>query len=160
MVQIELETITKEKKVYPRYLIKRTETIGEVTDVTSWSGTKTKTNKEQVKSEVKSEKIILTVLVQPDKVLQCWMNADVKKGSDPAYDTTSYTNLKKLGLLEDFTNQVKNAIESKITIDLTFVETYFRNKLKGKKITFVPETLVDKETKEEYSTIKTIEGFA
>lgn len=158
MVTIELENKEQEKKEFPKHLLERTLTIGEVTDVTSWSGTKIKTLKDKTTKEVKSEKIILTTQVG-DKIINCWMNADVKKGSDPAYNTQSYTNLENLGLLENFKTEVQKAIEQKINIDLSFVETYFRNKLKGKKIKFVPETITPKEGNK-YSVIQIIEGFA
>lgn len=158
MVTIELENKENEKKEFPKYLLERTLTIGEVTDVTSWSGTKTKILKDKTIKEVKSEKIILTTKVG-DKIINCWMNADVKKGSEPTYNTQSYTNLENLGLLENFKQEVQKAVEQKIQIDLPFVENYFRNKLKGKKIKFVPETIPTKDG-DKYSVIQIIEGFA
>lgn len=159
MVEISLENEKQEKKEYPKYLLERTLTVGEVTDVTSWKGTKTKNKKDGSKTEVSAEKIILTVLVQPDKVIQCWMNADVKKGSEAKYNTLSYTNLNKLGLLENFKEELTKAKANAIPIDLTYIEAYFKNKFKGKKIKFVPETVPSDDGKD-YSTVKTIEGFA
>jgi len=159
MVEISLENEKQEKKEYPKYLLERTLTTGEVTDVTSWSGTKEKKKKDGSKTEVQSEKIILTVLVQPDKIIQCWMNADVKKGSEAKYNTLSYTNLNKLGLLDNFKEELQKAKTNAIPIDLAYIEAYFKNKFKGKKIKFVPETVPADDGKD-YSTVKTIEGFA
>jgi hypothetical protein len=159
MVEISLENEKQEKKEYPKYLLERTLTTGEVTDVTSWAGTKEKKKKDGSKLEVKAEKIILTVLVQPDKIIQCWMNADVKKGSEAKYNTLSYTNLNKLGLLDNFKEELGKAKTNNIPVDLLFIEAYFKNKFKGKKIKFVPETVPADDGKD-YSTVKTIEGFA
>lgn len=157
MVQIELEDQEPKVKV-AKVLLDRTLTVGEVVEVNSWSGTKQKILKDKSTKEVKSEKIYLNVLVGKD-VVSCWMNADVKKGSEPSYNTLSYTNLENLGLISDFKEQVLAAANASITIDLKFVETYFRNKLQGKKIKFVPETITPKEGNK-YSVVQTIEGFA
>lgn len=158
MVTIDLESQPKEKKEYKNYLIERTLTTGKVINIDSWTGTKTKTKKDGSTETVPTEKIILTVQVGEIN-LSCWMNADIKKGSDPSYNTTSYNNLEALGLIPDFKEQVRLAVEQKIKIDLHFVESYFKAKLLNRDIKFVPETITPKDG-EKYSVIQTIEGYA
>lgn len=159
MVEISLEDQEPKVKV-AKTLLDRTLTIGKVIEIGSWSGTKQKIQKDKSTKEVKSEKIYLNVLVKDkEAIVSCWMNADIKKGSEPAYNTLSYTNLENLGLVKDFKEQVLAAANASHTIDIKFIETYFRNKLQDKDIKFVPETITPKEGNK-YSVIQTIEGFA
>ncbi len=159
MVEIQLESEEPRTKV-PTTLLERTLTTGEVIEVNSWSGTKTKTNKDKTTREVKSEKVYLNIQVGKD-IVSCWMNADVKKGSDPAYNTLSYTNLVNLKLLDNFKEEVMKAANASVIVDLKFVELYFKNKLLNKKIKFVPETRIAKDEKQtKFSVVETIEGFA
>lgn len=157
MVEISLEDQEPKVKV-AKTLLDRTLTVGEVIEVGSWAGTKQKVLKDKTTKEVKSEKIYLNVLVGKD-IVSCWMNADIKKGSEPSYNTLSFTNLENLGLISNFKEEVLKAANASVTVDLKFIELYFKNKLLNKKIKFVPETIQPKEGNK-YSVIQTIEGFA
>jgi hypothetical protein len=157
MVEISLEDNEPKMKVQ-KTLLDRTLTIGKVIEIGSWSGTKQKLLKDKTTKEVKSEKVYLNVLVG-EAIVSCWMNADIKKGSEPAYNTLSYTNLENLGLVKDFKEQVLAAANASTIVDLKSIEVYFRNKLQDKNIKFVPETITPKEGAK-YSVIQTIEGFA
>jgi len=158
MSYIELEA--QKTNQIPKILIPRNLITGTVIEVGSWSGVKQKKDKAGNTVEVPSEKIVLTVKVEGyDTPLQCWMNALIKKGSDPSYNTLSYNNLDNLTLLGDL-NQVKSkAEETKTTIDLKAIEAFWYTKLINKKIKFIPETITSKDG-EKYSVIQTIEGFA
>jgi len=139
MVEIDLIGEKKETKEFPKTLLERNLTTGEVMEVTNYTDKKGK------------EKIILSILVG-DKTVSCFMNANVKKGSDPTYNTLSYNNLDSLGLLKDFATKQDSI---KTLDDMT---EYWLTKLSGKKIKFVPETIIS-EQGEKYSVVKSIEGF-
>jgi len=139
MVEIDLIGEKKETKEFPKVLLERTLTTGVVAEVGSWT------------SDQQKEKILLSIDVD-GKIVTCWMNANVKKGSDPAYNTLSYNNLEALGLLEDFSkfkDNIKNLVD---------MEAYWNTKLLGKQIKFVPETIISKDGVK-YSLVKQIEGF-
>lgn len=139
MVEIDLIGEKKETKEFPKVLLERTLTTGLVVEVGSWT------------SDQQKEKILLSIDVD-GKIVTCWMNANVKKGSDPAYNTLSYNNLEALGLLEDFT-KFKDNIKS-----LEDMEAYWNTKLLSKKVKFVPENIISKDGVK-YSLVKQIEGF-
>lgn len=140
MVEIDLIGEKKETKEFPKVLLERTLTTGTVIEVGHWT------------SDQQKEKIMLSIDVD-GKIVTCWMNASVKKGSDPAYNTLSYNNLEALGLLEDFKTKA-SSIKT-----LEDMEAYWNTKLLGKKIKFVPETINSKDGVK-YSLVKQIEGFA
>ena len=141
----------KEKKEYPKFLIERTATIGTIVDVGSWSG---KDNKGKDK-----EKIILSVQVKDNEaMLQCWLNASVKKNSDPKYNTGSYNVLRNLGLLEKFEKFVELDPDNAGTLE--GVEAFFLTNLSNKEVKFVPETITPKDGGDDYSSILILDGFA
>lgn len=140
MVTIDLEGKTKSKA--PKVLIERNLTTGKIVDVSQWFD-----------EANDKEKIYLTIKVG-DATISCWMAADVKKGSDPAYNTLSYNNLENLKLLDEF-KKVKEQIKT-----LDDMAQFWRQHTLNKDIKFVPETITNKTDGQKYSVVKTIEGFA
>lgn len=138
---------------FPKVLLPRESTVATVTDVSFWQGTKKVKNPDGSMIEKPSEKVIITAKTKNGSVLSCWQNAEVKKGSKPAYDTLSYTNASNLGLLTKF----KEA-QSKLKT-LEDVASFWRESLLNKDIKFVPETIIP-ENGERYSIIKIIDTFA
>jgi hypothetical protein len=150
MVEIDLEgKANSEKTEYKKFLIERTLTTGKIIEVNSWTG----------KNKGKDiEKIILSIMPKdkPEININCWMTANIKKGSDPAYNTLAYDNLEALGLLEEF-SKVKEELMKKED-KLKALEDFFYTKLIDKNIKFVPETIIS-EDGQKYSIVKKIEGF-
>ena len=142
MVEIDLEGKTKTSSKAPQVLIERNLTTGKVVDVSQWYD-----------EANDKEKVILTIKIG-EIALSCWMNADIKKGSDPAYSTLSYINLENLKLLTEF-----KAVQKNIKT-LDDMAQFWRQSTLNKEIKFVPETITSKTDGQKYSVIKTIEGFA
>jgi len=138
---------------FPKVLLSRESTVATVTDVSFWAGTKKVKNPDGSMLEKPSEKVIITAKTSNGSVLSCWQNAEVKKGSKPAYDTLSYTNASNLGLLTKF----KEAQAKLKTLE--DVASFWREALLNQKIKFVPETIIP-ESGERYSIIKIIDSFA
>ena len=151
MSYIDLEG--KSGNSFPKVLLPRESTVATVTDVSFWSGTKKIKNSDGSMIEKASEKVIITAKTKSGAVLSCWQNAEVKKGSKPAYDTLSYTNASNLGLLDKF-KEAKEKIQS-----LEDVAAFWKESLENKDIKFVPETIIP-ENGERYSIIKVIDSFA
>jgi hypothetical protein len=138
---------------FPKVLLPRESTVAKVTDVSFWAGTKKVKNPDGSMLEKPSEKVIITAKTAKGAVLTCWQNAEVKKGSKPAYDTLSYTNASNLGLLTKFKEE-----KSKLKT-LEDMASFWRENLLDKDIKFVPETIIP-ENGERYSIIKIIDAFA
>lgn len=138
---------------FPKVLLPRESTVAKVTDVSFWAGTKKVKNPDGSMIEKPSEKVIITAKTKSGAVLSCWQNAEVKKGSKPAYDTLSYTNASNLGLLDKF-KEARTKIKT-----LEDVAAFWKENLLDKDIKFVPETIIP-ENGERYSIIKIIDAFA
>jgi hypothetical protein len=138
---------------FPKVLLPRESTVAIVTDVSSWSGSKKVKNPDGSILEKPSEKIIITAQVDKDKTVSCWMNSLCKKGSKPSYDTLSYTNAVNLNLLDKL-----KKVQDKLNT-LEDITAFWKTELLGKKIKFVPETVVP-ENGERYSIIKIVDAFA
>jgi len=143
----------KKSTDFPKVLLPRESTVVTVTGVSSWSGTKRAKDKDGNEVEKPSEKIIITTKLADGRQISCWQNAQVQKGSKPAYDTLSYTNAVNLQLI----NKFKAAAPSIKTLD--DMVSFWSKELIGKKIKFVPETVIPA-TGERYSVIKIIDSFA
>jgi len=151
MSYVDLEP--KKTNDFPKVLLPRESTIATVVAISSWKGTKRVKDKDGNEVEKPTEKIIVTANLDDGKQVACWQNASVQRGSQPAYDTLSYTNASNLGLLDKF----KEVSESIKTLD--DMMAFWEKELLGKKIKFVPET-VSPAVGEKYSVIKIIDTFA
>ena len=143
----------KTGKEFPKILLPRESTVATVIEVSSWSGTKKAKDKDGKEYEKPSEKIILTVQLADGRTISCFQNSETKKGSKPAYDTLSYTNAVNLQLLD----KIKEAAPNLKTLD--DVVAFWKSELVGKKIKFVPETIIP-ENGERYSILKIVDGWA
>jgi hypothetical protein len=151
MSYVDLEA--KKEDNFPKVLLPRESTVATVMDVTSWQGTKKAKDKDGKEIEKPSEKLIISVKLADDKLISCFQNAKCAKGSKPSFDTLSYTNATNLGLLEKIKEE-----QSKLNT-LEDVVTFWKKELVGKKIKFVPETIIP-EIGPRYSILKIIDGWA